>query len=265
MRFFPFWLGHSKWIKARYTNSREDKEEMVRLLGRVKKEEQVVRILVVEDETDMREAIVKRLEGENYRVDACSDGYTAMDYLLLAEYDGVLMDMILPGKSGLEVLKEIRSKSIQTPVMFLAAHNDVEDIVQGLDAGADEYVVKPFRFPELMARVRALVRKRDGVRENIYRCADLEINVNEQTVRRGGRRIELSPKEYSMLLYMMRNQNIVLTREQLEANNWDFRREYSSNVVDVYIRYLRKKVDKDFEEKLIHTIRGVGYVLKSEV
>lgn len=223
-----------------------------------------MRILVVADETDMREAIVNRLTRENYRVDVCSDGYTAIDYLLLAEYDGVLMDMVIPGKSGLEVLKEIRSKNIQTPVMFLTASNDVEDIVKGLDAGADGYMITPFQFPELMARVRALVRKKDGVRENVYRCADLEINVNEQTVYRGGRRIELSPKEFSMLLYMVRNQNIVLTREQLEVNNWDFSRESSSNVIDVYIRYLRKKIDKDFENKLIHTVRGVGYILKSD-
>lgn len=223
-----------------------------------------MRILVVEDEPDMNEAITEKLERENYCVDSCSDGNAALDYLMLAEYDGVLMDVMLPGKSGLEVLKELRSKNIQTPVMFLTAKDDVEDIVNGLDAGADDYMVKPFHFPELMARVRALVRKRDGVRENVYRCGDLEINVNEQSVHRAGKRIDLSPKEYSMLFYMVRNQNIVLTREQLEANSWDFRSERSSNVVDVYIRYLRKKIDEDFEPKLIHTIRGVGYILKCD-
>ncbi len=208
--------------------------------------------------------LVKKLERENYFVDFCHDGSAAIDYLMLAEYDGVLMDVALPDKNGSDVLKMIRSKNIQTPVMLLAEHAEVEDIVQGLDAGADEYIVQPVPFSELMARIRALVRRRDGVRENIYRCGDLEINVNEQTVQRADRQIELSPKEYSMLLYMVRNQNIVLTREQLEANSWDFRSESSSNVVDVYIRYLRKKIDEGFETKLIHTIRGVGYILRCE-
>lgn len=219
-----------------------------------------MRILVVGD----NESIIQKLERENYYVDSCHDGDAAVDYLMLAEFDVVLMDVALQGKGGLEVLGEIRRKNIQTPVMLLAEKANVEDIVRGLDAGADEYMVKPFLFSELMARIRVLVRKRDGVRGNVYRCGDLEINVNDQTVQRAGRRIDLSPKEYSMLLYMVRNQNIVLTREQLETSSWDFRSESSSNVVDVYIRYLRKKIDDDFETKLIHTIRGVGYMLRSE-
>lgn len=223
-----------------------------------------MRILVVGDESQMNESIIQKLERENYYVDSCHDGDAAIDYLMLAEFDVVLMDVTLQGKGGLEMLGEIRRKNIQTPVMLLSERANVEDVVRGLDAGADEYMVKPFLFSELMARIRVLVRKRDGVRGNVYRCGDLEINVNDQTVQRAGRRIDLSPKEYSMLLYMVRNQNIVLTREQLEASSWDFRSESSSNVVDVYIRYLRKKIDDDFETKLIHTIRGVGYILRSE-
>lgn len=223
-----------------------------------------MRILVVGDESQMNDSIIQKLERENYYVDSCHDGDAAVDYLMLAEFDVVLMDVTLWGKEGLEVLGEIRRKNIQTPVMLLSERANVEDVIQGLDAGADEYMVKPFLFSELMARIRVLVRKRDGVRGNVYRCGDLEINVNDQTVQRAGRRIDLSPKEYSMLLYMVRNQNIVLTREQLETNSWDFRSESSSNVVDVYIRYLRKKIDDDFDTKLIHTIRGVGYILRSE-
>ena len=178
-----------------------------------------------------------------------------MDYLQLAEYDVVLMDVDLPDRSGVDVVDAIRRKDIQTPVMLLTAQAEVADIVRGLDAGADEYMVKPIHFSELMARIRVLIRKKDGVRGNVYRCGDLEINVNDQMVRRAGN---------SMLLYMMRNRNIVLTREQLETNSWDYRSESSSNVVDVYIRYLRKKIDEGFDKKLIHTIRGVGYVLRSE-
>jgi DNA-binding response OmpR family regulator len=221
-----------------------------------------VRILVVESDRIMNEAIKKRLEEEKYCVDSCYDGDTAIDYLRLAEYDGVLMDTVLPGKSGFKVLKELRKQDTQTPVMLLAEENNVEDTICGLDAGADDYMVKPFHFSEMMARVRALVRKRDGVRENTYRCGDLEININEQFARRGGKKIDLSPKEYALLLYMVRNQNIVLTREKLETNSSDFSNETFSNVVDVYIRYLRKKIDDGFEKKLIHTVRGVGYMLK---
>jgi DNA-binding response OmpR family regulator len=210
----------------------------------------------------MSETIKKRLEEEKYCVDSCYDGDTAIDYLKIAEYDGVLIDTALPGKSGFDVLEELRKRDIQTPVMFLAEENNVEDTIRGLDAGADDYMVKPFHFSEMMARVRALVRKRDGVRENTYRCGDLEININEQFARRGGKKIDLSPKEYALLLYMVRNQNIVLTREKLETNSSDFSNETFSNVVDVYIRYLRKKIDDGFEKKLIHTVRGVGYMLK---
>jgi DNA-binding response OmpR family regulator len=183
---------------------------------------------------------------------------------MLAEYDSVLMDIALPGKSGLEVLKELRGRDIQIPVMLLTEKDSVKDAIRGLDAGADDYMVKPFHFSEMMARVRVLMRKRDGVRENIYRCGDLEININEQVVSRSGQQIDLSPKEYSMILYMVRNQNIVLTREQIETNSWGFSSESFSNVVDVYIRYLRKKIDEGFDKKLIHTIRGVGYMLKDE-
>ena len=223
-----------------------------------------MRILTVGNDPELKTVIKEKLLRQNCMVDSCASGNAALDYLQLAEYDVVLMDVDLPDQSGIEVLKEIRRKNIQTPIMLLTAQAEVTDIVQGLDAGADEYMVKPIHFSELMARIRVLMRKKDGVRGNVYRCGDLEINVNDQMVQRAGQHIELSPKEYSMLLYMMRNRNIVLSREQLETNSWDYRSERSSNVVDVYIRYLRKKIDEGFEKKLIHTIRGVGYVLRSD-
>lgn len=221
-----------------------------------------MRILVVEDEKDMNRIIARRLEAEGYCVDTCYDGESAYDYLCMTEYDGVLLDVMLPKMDGFTVLKKVRSKGIVTPILLLTAKSDVTDIVQGLDLGADDYVVKPFDFQELLARIRLITRKKAEVHENIYNCGDLMVDCNKRTVKRGEKDIELSPKEYSVLLYLIRNQNIVVTREQIEANIWDFERYGSSNLVDVYIRYLRKKIDDGFEKKMIQTIRGVGYLLK---
>ncbi len=223
-----------------------------------------MRILVVEDEKDLNRIIVKELESKGYIVDSCYDGESAFDYLCMAEYDGVILDIMIPGKDGFTVLKEVRSKGITTPILFLSAKSDVNDIVRGLDLGADDYMVKPFEFKELLARIRMIIRKKVDVHENIYNCGDLVVDCNACSVKRGERQIELSPKEYSVLLYLIRNQNIVVTREQIEANIWAFDRDVSSNLVDVYIRYLRKKIDDGFEFKMIQTIRGVGYVLKGE-
>ena len=226
-----------------------------------------MRILVVEDEKDLNRIIVKELESEGYIVDSCYDGESAFDYLCMAEYDGVILDIMIPGKDGFTVLKEVRSKGITTPILFLSAKSDVNYIVRGLDLGADDYMVmfvKPFEFKELLARIRMIIRKKVDVHENIYNCGDLVVDCNACSVKRGERQIELSPKEYSVLLYLIRNQNIVVTREQIEANIWAFDRDVSSNLVDVYIRYLRKKIDDGFEFKMIQTIRGVGYVLKGE-
>ena len=221
-----------------------------------------LRILVVEDEKDMNRIIVQELEAEGYIVDSCYDGESAFDYLCMAEYDGAILDVMVSKIDGFTVLKKVRSKGIKTPILFLSARSDVNDIVQGLDLGADDYMVKPFEFKELLARIRMITRKKVDVHENIYTCGDLCVNCNDCTVRREGKVIELSPKEYSILLYLIRNQNIVVSREQIEANIWDFDRIGGSNLVDVYIRYLRKKIDEGFEFKMIRTIRGVGYVLK---
>ena len=221
-----------------------------------------MRILVVEDEKDMNRILAKELESEGYLVDRCYDGESALDYLCMAEYDGVILDIMIPKMDGFAVLKKVRSRGITTPILFLSARSDVNDIVRGLDLGADDYMVKPFEFKELLARIRMLTRKKVDVHENIYTCGDLVVDCNECTVKRDGHLIELSPKEYSVLLYLIRNQNIVGTREQIESNIWDIGRDSSSNLIDVYIRYLRKKIDDGFEFKMIRTIRGVGYVLK---
>ena len=223
-----------------------------------------MKILVVEDEKDLNRIITKELESEGYLVDSCFDGESAYDYLEMEEYDGVILDVLLPRMDGFHVLKKARKSGIQTPVLFLTARSQTDDIVEGLDIGADDYMVKPFVFQELSARVRAMTRKKAGVHENIYRCGDLTVDCNEHTVKRQEQQIYLSPKEFSILLYLIRNQNIVVSREQIEANIWELDHDSYSNVIDVYIRYLRKKIDDPFEVKMIQTIRGVGYVLRAD-
>lgn len=223
-----------------------------------------MKLLVVEDEKDLNSIIVKKLIAEGYSVDSCFDGESALDYLNAVEYDGVVLDVLLPKMNGFQVLKEIRAKDIQVPVLFLTACTDTDDVVLGLDAGADDYVTKPFSFYELLARIRVMIRKKVEIRENIYQCGDLILNYNDRTVKRAGKDIDLSAREFAILFYMIRNQNIVLTREQIENNIWNMDYEGSSNIIDVYIRYLRKKVDDEFETKMIQTIRGAGYMLKWE-
>ncbi len=223
-----------------------------------------MRLLVVEDEKDMNQIIVKELESEGYVVDSCYDGESAFDYLCMAEYDGVILDIMVPKMDGFTILKKVRSRGIATPILFLSAKSDVDDIVRGLDLGADDYMVKPFEFKELLARVRMITRKKVDVRENIYTCGGLVIDCNTCSVKRDGRQIELSSKEYAVWLYLIRNKNVVVTREQIESNIWSIDRYSNSNLVDVYIRYLRKKIDDNFDFKMIQTIRGVGYVLKED-
>lgn len=223
-----------------------------------------MRLLVVEDEKDMNHILVNKLEKEGYNVDRCFDGNTAIDYLMLAEYDGVILDIMLPGMDGFQVLKKMRAAGKQTPVLFLSARGDTEDIVEGLDIGADDYMVKPFVFKELLARIKVMTRRKPEIQENIYRCGGLVIDYNTHEVTREGISISLSPKEFAVLLYLVRNKNIIVTREQIESNIWKLQSEVSSNLVDVYIRYLRRKIDDDFEEKMICTIRGTGYMLKCE-
>lgn len=221
-----------------------------------------MRILVAEDERDMNRLISKRLAAENYSVDSCYDGVQVMEYLECAEYDGIILDIMMPRMDGIQVLKKMRSQNCQIPVLLLTARDSIEDRVNGLDAGADDYLVKPFAFEELLARIRVMLRKPASVKSNVYRAGDLEVHVDTCQVFRGGKEISLSGKEFSFLRYMIQNQGIILSREKLEQHIWNYDFSGGSNVIDVYIRYLRKKIDEGQEKKLIHTVRGVGYVLR---
>ena len=223
-----------------------------------------MRILVVEDEPDLNDVIVKKLESEHYAVDWCMNGDEALDYINCAEYDAVILDIMLPGINGLEVLRKIRFQSNKTPVLLLTARDSIEDRVAGLDKGADDYLVKPFAFDELLARIRAMIRRSSGHVSNVLSVADLVMDCDFREVTRGGTSILLSSKEFAILEFMMHNKGIVLTREKISQHIWNYDYEGGSNVIDVYIRYLRKKIDEDFSRKLIHTIRGTGYVLRED-
>lgn len=217
---------------------------------------------MAEDERDMNRLISKRLAAENYSVDSCYDGIQVLEYLECAEYDGIILDIMMPRMDGIQVLKRIRGQNCQIPVLLLTARDSIEDRVCGLDAGADDYLVKPFAFEELLARIRVMLRKPAAVKSNIYRVADLEVHVDTCQVFRGGKEISLSGKEFSLLRYMIQNQGIVLSREKMEQHIWNYDFTGGSNVIDVYIRYLRKKIDDGQEKKLLHTVRGAGYVLR---
>jgi len=221
-----------------------------------------MRILVVEDEPDLNRIIVKKLEAEHYSVDGCTDGEEALDYIRGAQYDVILLDIMLPRVSGLEVLGKLRSSGDKTPVLLLTARDSVEDRVKGLDVGADDYLVKPFAFEELLARIRVLIRRASDQVSNCITVADLTVDCDTREVRRGTETIALSSKEFAILEYLIRNTGIVLTRERIEQHIWNYDYEGGSNVVNVYIRYLRRKIDEGYSPKLIHTIRGTGYVLK---
>lgn len=223
-----------------------------------------MRILVVEDARDMNLLIVKTLKKAGYSVDGCFDGVEALEHLPGAEYDAMILDVMMPRLDGYELLKQLREKGIDTPVLFLTARDAVSDRVKGLDLGADDYLVKPFDFDELLARIRAMTRKRAGSRSNRFTIADLTVDTERRTVMRGGAEISLLPKEFSILEYMIRNQGIVLSREQLENQIWNYEYSGSSNNVDGYISRLRKKIDSGHSVRLIHTIRGVGWVLRAE-
>lgn len=223
-----------------------------------------MRILVVEDEKNLNELIVKQLKLEHYSVDACFNGNDALDYFSCAEYDAVVLDIMLPGISGLEFLKRIRAKNDHTPVLLLTALDSIKDRVTGLDAGADDYLIKPFALDELLARIRVMIRRSSESVSNIFTVADLTVNCDTRTVTRGNVPITLSSKEFSVLEYLIRNSTIVLSREKISRHIWNYDYEGCSNVVDVYIRYLRVKIDENFEPKLIHTVRGAGYVLREE-
>ncbi len=221
-----------------------------------------MRILVAEDEKDMNRLISRALEKEGYGVDSCYDGEEAMEYLESADYDGAVLDIMMPKKDGYQIVKELRQKGDDTPVIFLTARDSIADRVKGLDLGADDYLIKPFDFDELLARIRVMTRRKTGQKTSTMTIGDLIIDTASQQVSRGGRNIELSAREYAILKYMALNKGRVLSREQIEDHVWNFDYEGGSNVVDVYISYLRKKIDGSSEEKLIHTAWGRGWVLR---
>ena len=222
-----------------------------------------MRILLAEDEKELNDLVRKTLEDEGYAVDSVFDGDSALEYLSSTPYDIAILDIMMPGRDGIAVLREYRKSGGKAPILILTARDAVEDRVVGLDAGADDYLVKPFMFPELLARIRVLLRRNtSSASSSVLECGDLVMDTSSHAVRRRGRKIDLSAKEYSILEYMMRNQGAVLGRESFRSHIWSWDYDGESNVIDVYIRYLRKKIDDGESVKLIHTIRGAGYMLK---
>lgn len=220
-----------------------------------------MRILIAEDEMTLNDIINQKLTEEGYCADSCYDGEDALYYLQSAQYDAVIMDVMMPKMDGFSVVEKYRLSGGNAPILFLTARDSIDDKVRGLDLGANDYLTKPFSFDELMARIRAMTRTRDGNASNIYTVADLTLDASSKVVKRGGQLINLSAKEFALLEYLIRNKDKVLSREQIENSIYNFDYEGGTNVIDVYIRYLRKKIDEDFDVKLIHTVRGVGYVL----
>lgn len=223
-----------------------------------------MRILVIEDEKKVANFIKRGLEEEHYAVDIAYDGETGLYMTEVNEYDLVVLDLMIPRLDGWEVLKRIRDNKNNVPILILTAKDSTDDIVRGLDSGCDDYLTKPFEFKEFLARIRALLRRDKAEKEPILKVADLTLSPITHKVTRGGKEIELTSKEYALLEYFMRNPGKVLTRTMISEHVWDYHFDSMTNVIDVYVNYLRKKIDKDFEPKLIHTIRGVGYILTPE-
>lgn len=223
-----------------------------------------MRILVVEDEKSMNRLITEAMEDEKYSVDSCFDGQEALDYASAADYDVMILDVNLPKIDGFTVVSRLRERGCITPVLFLTARDSVADKVAGLGAGGDYYLTKPFSFDELRAVVKVMARKYTGNKTNEYRVGDLVLDTASRTVTRSGEPVELTSKEFALLEYMVRNRGVVLSRDMIENNLWNYEYEGGTNVVDVYIGYLRRKIDKGRDSKLIHTVWGTGWVLREE-
>ena len=223
-----------------------------------------MRILLAEDERSLNRILAKQLKAAGYSVDCCFDGEEAYDCLNVTEYDVAIFDVMMPKLDGFSLVKKIRAQGKNLPVLFLTARDSIEDRVEGLDLGADDYLVKPFAFEELLARIRVVIRKNSVSKTNIISVGDLKVDIASKKVTRGDNIILLSAKEYELLCYLAVNNGIVLSREKIENHIWNFDYEGGTNVVDVYIRYLRKKIDDGYDKKLIHTVRGMGYVLRED-
>lgn len=223
-----------------------------------------MRILVVEDEKNINRLISEAMSDEGYTVDSCYNGLEALEYISCADYDVIILDVMMPKMDGFEFVRILRGRNDPTPVLFLTSRDSVADKVEGLDSGADYYLVKPFDYHELMAVVRVMTRKYTDSRSRVLSVADLTLDTASRSVTRAGKRIELTAKEFSLLEYMMRNKNIVLSREMIENNLWNFDYKGGTNVVDVYVGYLRKKMDTGYEKRLIHTVWGMGWIFKED-
>jgi len=223
-----------------------------------------MRVLVVEDELGVSQFVQQGLTEAGYAIDVARDGRVGLDYALAKSYDVIILDIMLPKMNGLEVLTELRNQRIKTPVLLLTARDGLDDRVQGLDSGADDYLVKPFAFPELLARLRALLRRPPMQNDAILQVGDLEMDIAKHEVRRNGQVVELSQREFSLLELLLRHPNQVLTRTQIMEHVWNSNFYSETKVVDVYIGYLRRKIEDNFSYPLIYTIRGVGYKLSAE-
>ncbi|MBX3295851.1 MAG: response regulator transcription factor [Acidobacteria bacterium] len=223
-----------------------------------------MRILLVEDEEKVSRFIVRGLEAERFAVDAVADGTTGLDFASAYDYDLIILDILLPGITGTEVLRGLRRVNANVPVLMLTARDALADKVENFEAGADDYLTKPFAFAELLVRVKALLRRGAVNRANVLRVADLELDRLSQTVKRSGQKIELTSKEYALLEYLMANAGRVLSRTMIVEHVWDQSFDGATNIVDVYVRHLRNKVDETHEKKLIRTVRGVGYAVSVE-
>jgi DNA-binding response OmpR family regulator len=218
-----------------------------------------MRILIVEDNPKMAGAIQRGLREHGYAADVCHSGFEGEELAIAEPYDLVLLDLMLPDRDGVDVCRNLRRRSVETPILMLTALSSTGDKVSGLDAGADDYMTKPFEFEELLARVRALLRRGDATEGRVLNCEDLNLDLYTRRASRGDTEFELSNKEFALLEYLMRNPNRVLSRTQIAEKVWDMNFEPGSNVIDVYISSLRKKIDRGFERELIHTIKGAGY------
>jgi two-component system copper resistance phosphate regulon response regulator CusR len=223
-----------------------------------------MRILVVEDEAKVASFIRRALEEESYAVDVCGDGAQGLDLARAGCYDLVILDLMLPGMPGLEILKALRKEQVAAPVLILTARSELDQKVKGLDAGADDYLTKPFAIEELVARVRALLRRGTGEAAGVLQVDDLLLNPATREVTRGGKRIELTTKESALLEYLMRNAGRVLTRPMIAEHVWNQDFDTFTNVIDVYVNYLRNKIDRGQDRKLLQTVRGSGYTLKAD-
>lgn len=218
-------------------------------------------MLIVEDEPGIVEFIKQGLEEEGYVVDSAPDGKAGFSFAISADYDVIVLDVMLPYIDGFEVCRELRKRSVTIPIIMLTARDAISDRVEGLNTGADDYLTKPFAFEELLARIRAVTRRGRSELANVIRIADLEVDLDRHTVTRAGYKVDLTPREFSLLEYLTTSRNRVLSRTKIMENVWGFDFDAETNVVDVYIRYLRQKIDDGFDLKLIKTVRGVGYMV----